>query len=1436
MLAERGMEWRYGPQAHEPTRRARLDMELAIIHSMGFDTYFLIVWDLCQYARSTDIWWNVRGSAAGSLTAYCLGITNIDPIANELIFERFLNPGRVSMPDIDMDFPDDRRADMIEYAMRKYGSEKVAAIITFGTLKARAAIKDVARVLNYPLQETNRLTAMVPNVPSKPVTLAQCLSDDPEKAVPGLREAYAADPEVRRVLDMALTIEGVARNAGTHAAGVIISDQPLDRYLPLHRPMGDSRVSRITQFPMETCEQIGLLKVDFLGLATLTIMRKACELIERYHDISFTMDNIPYRPDPEDPQSAEKVKALFDLIGRGDTAGVFQLESGGMRTTLTKMKPKTFEHIIAAISLYRPGPMQLIDTYVKRMHGEEPITYHHPKLEPILSETYSIIIYQEQIQQIAAQLFGYSLADADLMRRAVSKKKAKDLAEHKGRFMQRGPENGVSEQIAEKIFDEIAYFAAYGFNKCVTYNTEIIDADTGRLVKIGDVVTGKAGLAHTMTCDEPTLRLQPGGVGQVWDNGIKPVYRLTTQLGHQIEATANHPFYCFGGWRTLEALAVGERIAVPRRLSIEGKRAWPDHEVIILGHLLAEGNLCHPHGVYYYTKDQAQWCDYVYSLEQFDNTVASTHHRRQGMHDVYSKKADPSRPNGVMTWLKKLNLHLTDSYTKFIPDEVFELTNRQIALLIARMWEGDGNISDKSRFVYYATASARMVRQLQHLLLRLGIVSRQRRVRFAYRGGERFGYQLHICGNDNLKTFLQAIAVHFISDARRQTLAQMILESPLANGTKDSVPVGVREIVRQEKARRGITWSEVAVGASISITEFEKPSNKAKSGFTRKVIGQVAEYFNSADLRRLAANDIYWDQIVSIEYIGELPTYDLTIPGTHNFIANNILVHNSHAADYAVLTCQTAYLKAHFPAEYYTALLSVQRHNIADVSLFTSDCRSLGIPVLPPDINASDLDFIIQSHAATAARGIRYGLGAVKNAGEKAIAHIIEAREAGGPFTDIGSFCRRVDLRQVGKRAMESMIQVGVFDSIADRDQLFGALEAIMKYSEKHHDAKRKGLVSLFGANEDMLTLPKSGKYKTTTTRERLKVEKELVGLYVSPHPLQKYISQLQQLPNFAYVRDLLHPEKASGADDGEPTSDGDDEDDVAGVGSGILVALTGLVVTKKAMTTKSGDAMAILTVEDLTGSIECVLFPRTYAKFDGLCAEDNLIIVRGKTDFSRGRLQVVVEHVTDNFDFVVAADDPMFQGDSSQSGYFSPSNAQYAPPPADDDADDLPTPSTWSYPRALDASQVGTASSDRAQTDPHIMMVGSVGVEVRPDMPGYEPISLDLESLDTIAVVPKTPQRLPPCQVTITIRREIDPEKADQQQRKIWGVRQMLNSYPGEDRYRFRVIFPHGKIVMLEYPDTTHYAGDVENYLASKFAFEDIDVAQLPMPDAGEG
>ena len=453
---------------NDETIKKRLDYELGIIHSMGFDAYFLIVWDLCKFARERDIWYNTRGSAAGSIVAYSLNITLVDPIEHELIFERFLNPERISMPDIDLDFPDDRRSEMLEYCSRKYGDDKVAQIITFGTMGAKAAIRDVGRVMDISLNEVNRVTKLVPSASGKAAPLHESLKQSVE-----LKTVYNSSATMRDLLDTSSLMEGVVRNAGTHAAGVVISDLPLIDYLPLHRPTNNSEdtpIKSVTQFEMGILDSLGMLKVDFLGLATLTIMARACQMIKERHGVSYNLGNIPL----DDPKA-------FELMGAGNTAGLFQVEGSGMTRYLIQMKPRELENVIAMVALYRPGPMQFIPSYIARMHGEEEPEYRHESLRPIFESTYGIPVYQEQLMRAAVELAGYSPSDSDDLRKAISKKDEKKVEKHRSKFVKGAAKQGIEEMIANTIFSDWKEFAHYGFNKSHAADYGVIAVQTAFL-------------------------------------------------------------------------------------------------------------------------------------------------------------------------------------------------------------------------------------------------------------------------------------------------------------------------------------------------------------------------------------------------------------------------------------------------------------------------------------------------------------------------------------------------------------------------------------------------------------------------------------------------------------------------------------------------------------------------------------------------------------------------------------------------------------------------------------------------------------------------------------------------------------------------------------------------------------------------------------------
>jgi DNA polymerase III subunit alpha len=426
----------------------RLERELAIIQQMKFPGYFLIVWDFIRYAKERDIPVGPgRGSAAGSLVSFALEITDIDPLQHELLFERFLNPERVSMPDIDIDFCMNRRGEVIEYVTRKYGRDNVAQIITFGTMAAKAAIKDVGRAMDIPYADVDRIAKMVPTTIG--ITLEQAIEDSPP-----LREAIEKDRQIGELFETAKKLEGLVRNSGVHAAGVVISPRPLTELVPLHKTKNDEIV---TAFDMVAIEKMGLLKMDFLGLTTLTILTDALKLIEQVRGEKLTLETLPLT----DQETYEKV------FYKGLTSGVFQFESNGMRDVLRKYQPNSIEDLTALNALYRPGPIQggMIDDFVDRKHGRKKVEYDLPELQEILQETLGVIVYQEQVMQIANRLAGYSLGDADLLRRAMGKKKPEEMAQQRERFIEGATKRKYPAKKIEKIFDLMAQFAGYGFNK-----------------------------------------------------------------------------------------------------------------------------------------------------------------------------------------------------------------------------------------------------------------------------------------------------------------------------------------------------------------------------------------------------------------------------------------------------------------------------------------------------------------------------------------------------------------------------------------------------------------------------------------------------------------------------------------------------------------------------------------------------------------------------------------------------------------------------------------------------------------------------------------------------------------------------------------------------------------------------------------------------------
>src|SRR5262245_18521363 len=604
------LESRY-PAPGEAVRQ-RMAYELDVICRMGFASYFLIVRDFIDFARRNGIGVGPgRGSVAGSLVAYVLRITDIDPLRHGLIFERFLNPERVSMPDIDIDFDDLRRGEVIDYVKKKYGEGNVTQIITFGTMGAKGVMRDVGRALGLAFADVDRIAKMVPD--GLGMTLDRALELSPD-----LKSLPTRGPQFARMLQTAKVLEGLARHASTHAAGVLITPGPLLDYVPLYRQK-DETVT--TQWDMKSVEKAGLLKMDFLGLRTLSVLDEAVRLAKQHHGVAIDLRAL-----------AMDDEAAYRVFQEAATVAIFQFESGGMRDYLKRLKPTVFEDLVAMNALYRPGPMENIPYFIDCKHGKKVASFEHAGLEPILHDTYGVFVYQEQVMQAANALAGFSMAQADELRRAMGKKRPEEMEAKRQEFVQGCRANKITAPKAEKIFATMEKFAGYGFNRCVTADTLITNARTGERTDVGSLFRNRRPFTIHALGDD--WKLRPRRVTDVVWNGRKPVFELRTAQGKSIRATANHPFRTLDGWKLIGELRPGDRIAAPRRLAVKGRASWPAHEIITLAGLLSEGNTCHPTTLYFYGNDRALVNDFVQAVASFPDTAVKVYRRPSGKYDV----------------------------------------------------------------------------------------------------------------------------------------------------------------------------------------------------------------------------------------------------------------------------------------------------------------------------------------------------------------------------------------------------------------------------------------------------------------------------------------------------------------------------------------------------------------------------------------------------------------------------------------------------------------------------------------------------------------------------------------------------------------------------------------------------------------------------------
>lgn len=1188
-LCMEGIEKRYGKATEEVI--PRLEYELSVIKKTGYATYFLIVADFVNWAKGRGILVGPgRGSAAGSIVSYLTNITNIDPLKYDLLFERFLNPERVSMPDIDLDFADTRRDEVLDYVTEKYGQDHVSQIITFGTMAARAAVRDAGRALGIAYEYCDKLAKLIPFGSS----LEEALENVAE-----LKEMYGSEDEAKIIINAAKKLEGVSRHASTHACAVVISKDPLSETVPLQyatkyqddTQKPDARKQIVTQFEMGAIENLGLLKMDFLGLKNLSIIERVLDMVMQRHGEKIDIDRLPLDD-----------KKTFKLFQEAKTTGIFQLESAGMKRYLKELKPTEIEDIIAMVALYRPGPMELIPDFIARKHGLKKIEYLHPNLEPILKNTYGIGVYQEQMMRIGKDLAGFTLGEVDILRKAIGKKIKELLDEQEEKLVFSMIKNGIDEKTAKKIWELFPPFARYGFNRCLTGDTRIQNPQTGQLATIEQLYKKSVNFKQAISIDEHSLKQYDNCISDVIYNGKKPVFQLTTRSGRSIYTTANHPFYTSSGWQLLEDLQVGERVAVARELPEPKKPiAMPYHKLTLLGYLLSEGNLCHPHGFYYYAKNNDEIADYTKALLSFKNTEATTDHSKPTA-SIYSKRINPKKPSEAVEWVESIGIKWKKATSKNFPGFVFHLSKDDLAILIAKMFQGDGCINDKrDPQIFYATSSPDIARDMQHLLLRLNVLSTTHTKKFKYRGGTKIGYTITISRYNNISTFLNIITPHLVG-AKQKTAQRILFEHPIINGWLKSWSArGSKDIVPSSLALQPLRTAALSAigGFRQAERDFNIPqrffhSDARKKGYLRETIVLLGEKLDNDELKKLGSSDIYWDEITSIAPAGIADTYDLTMKYDHNFIANDIFVHNSHAACYGMIGYQTAYLKAHFPAEFMASLMTSDLHDIERVAFLVEEAKSMNIKVLAPNINESFKDFTVISDTQ-----IRFGLLAIKGVGSNISEAIINEREQNGKFKSFEDFLIRVSHKDLNKKTIEALIKSGALDEFEERSKLFSNVENILNFikNTKEKDSPQIDLFSQAGIKNERIL--KFEPCDLIPQKQILAWEKELIGLYISGHPLSEYKEK------FAKTTRIAHLTKNA---------------------VGKKFTLGGMVSSIKKIMTKKGDPMAFANLEDYSGKIELVIFPRALAKYRELWQDDKIVLVEGKLDFRDGAFKLICD------------------------------------------------------------------------------------------------------------------------------------------------------------------------------------------------------------------
>ncbi len=1082
-----GLAKRYGspPPAHAVERA---EMELEVIDRMGFNAYFLIVWDFVKWAKDNGIAVGPgRGSAAGSIVAYSLLITDVDPLKYDLLFERFLNPERVSMPDIDIDFSVRGRERVMQYVVEKYGRESVAQIITFGKMFPRAATRDAARVLGHDYGVGDRLAKLIPDPEQgRAPSFVDCLAEGQP-----LRGAYDSDPTAKQIVDVARGLEGIVRNNSIHAAAVVIAGMPLTDVVPLQLAdanstdeNGNKVYKQVTQFSMKPVEDLGLLKMDFLGLRNLDVIEDALNIIARSSGQRPNMDTLPM----DDAKT-------YEMLARGDSVGVFQFESEGMQNALKQVRPTEFDDLVALVALYRPGAMDQIPTYARGKRNRELVSIPDDRLAPIIGGTYGVILYQEQAMQISKELAGFSGAKADDLRKAIGKKNRAAMAELEPEFRSGCGASGLAPHVIDWLWTTNEKSADYSFNKCATGDTRVVLED-GTRVRLSEAFRLQPKRLMSMWADG---EVRSHGVTRIVKTGRKPVYHVRCESGRQIKVTAEHRLLTTEGYLEVGAMRVGtELITLPmvsdrqraarretmRKLARRPERKEQDRRAAV------------------------RMREYQASRPQEDKVA---HMKR--MHELHPhiRRIGAAAMHERVRWL----------------------------------WANDP-----------AWRTAQMERSLAT-------------VATAYGTGPGYGH-CSIASNGM-----------WCASWPEREMCEWLIDLGVDFEMHKVLPGGrVCDFYLD-----GVYWEMDGMDRS--------PAFFADKYGELPYVVVTPEDFRFKVERHLATAHVEnGDPIVAIEFAGERMTYDVEMDpdGPLNYVANGIVSHNSHAACYALISYRTAWLKANYPAEYMAALISSVMSTKDKVPFFVARCEELGIAILPPDVNASDHEFVV------AEGSIRFGLDAVKGVGYAAVEAIKSAREE-KPFESIWDFCERVDPRAVNKKAIEALVKCGAFDSTgATRMGMLAVLEQAQASGQKAQLDAEIGQGSIFdlgdmsGGNGAAAAFAAPSHPPIPSEEfeqgELLAHEKEAIGLFLSTHPLKAV------LPALRVACDVTLAELPDRKD-------------------GEWLTVGGIISTARKLKSRAGKLLMFATLDDLEGQIEIMVFENVLAEMEPKV--DDVVTIRGQ-------------------------------------------------------------------------------------------------------------------------------------------------------------------------------------------------------------------------------